>query len=311
MKKNLFLMMGAIVALSLVGCNNEKGGGNEPEPEKTVTFNMTATNATATTIDITITPSDTTVFYFANILDANVFDVYSEDSIAIILLAQMEADYEQYADAYKEQGYGDNFAEVELFRGALDGQTVSGLDPETNYILFAFVVDTATIAKKGDFAKKSFTTLAVQKSNNQISFAQDANEKNIIHVTATTEDPYLWIYGPAEEVTAETALATLEGNIDYYKQMGDAYGIDFLSMLLSVGNEDIDTKENFEMGDEGDYIFFACGVEGGIANTDAFLSDIINVTTDMCADTTQTTEPEAIAPRRAVKATVAPKMKKF
>lgn len=288
MKKvfNLFLMAGAVVALA--SCNP---GNNNPENGKgEVTFEVTVSNVKATTAQVDIKPSADTVAYYFDIVEAeDLKDFESKEAYADTLITFMKA----YVDYIIESGWGDFYGVSSvndiLSRGA-DGYEFTDLDPETGYVALAFCVDTVNFEPVGKVAFKEFTTIAIQKSENVISFVQDADNKALIHINATNDDPYLWAY-----IEKDTLSAYYDGDAAEYMSdlvsVLDEFG--YLDYLISEGSEDYLTSD--EITEPAMYTFIAVGLKGTVINTDAFTADI-DVTADMCG-----TEEEIAdeAPRKA------------
>lgn len=297
MKKNLFLMMGAIVALSLVGCNKEQGGGNEPEPEKTVAFNIQVTDITATTANVTVEPSDTNAYYYYDVLDAALFDQYTEDSIAAILLSNMADQWEQMGAIYEQYLGIDNMIDAFMSKGN-DGYEYSELTPNTDYIAFAFQIDTAALKIKGTMTKKAFKTGEIEMSDNVITVSIDAD--NNIVVTTTNDDPYnLAIF---DNATVLEQGYTDQEIIDYLVEDAATYG-------TYAGGLQQPTTSVFSAGEEGDYLFAAVGCNGA-ATTELF-KYVLTITSDMVApaEADDETEPAQIVRKAHIKAVKAPARK--
>ena len=288
MKKvfNLFLMAGAVVALA--SCNP---GNNNPDNGKgEVTFEVTVSNVKATTAQIDIKPSADTVAYCFNIVEAeDLKEFESKEAYADTLITYMKA----YVDYIIEAGLGEymgvSSANDILSIGA-DGYEFSDLDPETGYVALAFCVDTVNFKPVGKVAFKEFTTTAIKKSENVISFVQDADNKALIHINATNNDPYLWMLIEKDTLAyyyGGDAAECISDYVSYLDELG------YLDYFISEGSEEYLTSD--EITEPAMYTFIAVGLEGTVINTDAFTADI-DVTADMCG-----TEEEIAdeAPRKA------------
>ena len=285
MKKlfSLMLMAGAMVAL--VSCDPS----NNPE-EGNASFEITVSDVKATTASVAIKPTaNDFAYYFDVVSEEDLKEYASKEAYADTLITFMK----EYVDAIIEAGLGDYYGvsdASEILSQGEDGYDFTDLDPETKYFAIAFKVNTKTFKPEGKVAFKDFTTTAIQKSSNVITFTQDATNKALIHVNATNNDPYIWAYISKSDLTEYydgSALECMKDNIDYWNENYD------LSTLISTGSETWLTTS--EITEPALYVFMAVGLEGTTMTTDVFTQEI-DVTQDMCG-----TEETASAPRRVAR----------
>lgn len=282
------LMAGAMVAL--VSCdpsnNPVEGGGDD-----NASFEITVSDVKATTASVAIKPTaNDFAYYFDLVSEEDLKEYASKEAYADTLITFMK----EYVDEIIESGYGDYYGvsdASEILSKGEDGYDFTDLDPETKYFAIAFKVNTETFKPEGKVAFKDFTTTAIQKSNNVITFTQDATNKALIHINATNDDTYYW--GLIEK---DTLQAYYGGDATEY--MGDLIAyldqLDYLSYFLSNGSETYLTSN--EITEPAMYVFMAVGLEGTTMTTDVFTQEI-DVTQDMCGEE----EEEASAPRRVAK----------
>ena len=284
MKKlfNLFLTAGAMVALAACDPNPAE---NPNEGNDSANFEITVSNVKATTATVAVKPAaDDFMYYFDMVAESDLKKYASKEAYADTLITYIK----EVCDAgWGESLFGGPEAKDMLSR-VEEGYNFTGLDPETKYFAIAFKVNAETFKPEGKVAFKDFTTIAVQKSENVITFVQDADNKALIHINATNNDSY--IYAWIEKDTLDTyfegdAKECLELNIQYWDEDG------LLSYYISNGSEEMVTTRYFTK--PALYTFMAVGLDGTVMTTDVFTADI-DVTKDMCG----TEEGETGAPRR-------------
>lgn len=294
------LFCGALVAALATSCTpnppDENNGNNGSDtiatttPTDPVTFSIVVTDITSTTANVAVNPSDNNVLYYYDVLAAEIFDEYTDAQVASILLEDMVEDYEENKAEYEESYGVTDFADAYLSSGA-DNWDFSGLTASTTYYAFAFAIDTTTMTVSGDLTKESFTTTEVIPSDNVLSFTQDADDKTLITVNATNDDPYVWTYITTEELATYYDGDVTEAWLDYVALL-DAYG--FLDWLLSYGTETFYTTDNFT--EAGEYVLMAAGYNGG--QTTEVVTYTLTVTEDMIGAEDESGDDMLVAPKR-------------
>ncbi|MBO7458292.1 MAG: hypothetical protein J6T80_03455 [Paludibacteraceae bacterium] len=143
MKKFFIIAAAAIIALTFNACKDK----NAPDDKKKVTFAIEAQDVTSTTAKVVVTPSDSTIYYYFDLLTAaDLAAGYNADS----LVADMKA-------SIKENGY--KFPKY-LSQGK-DSWEWDGLFPETEYTIYALQFDSA-YNRVGDWTLFKFTTLTLE-----------------------------------------------------------------------------------------------------------------------------------------------------
>lgn len=133
--------------------------------KKDVSFTITVENVTYKSADITCVPSDETAYFLLSCEKAAYVDQFTTD--ADLINADMEYFYEKYGESYTEHKYE---SYEQLFLEGLcsvgtEEWTPSPLDPETEYVVYAFAVDAELNPITSTVPKVRFTTEAKPVEN--------------------------------------------------------------------------------------------------------------------------------------------------
>ena len=133
--------------------------------KKDVSFTITVENVTYKSADITCVPSDETAYFLLSCEKAAYVDQFTTD--ADLIQADMEYFYEKYGESYTEHKYE---SYEQLFLEGLcsvgtEEWTPSPLDPETEYVVYAFAVDAELNPITSTVPKVRFTTEAKPVEN--------------------------------------------------------------------------------------------------------------------------------------------------
>lgn len=283
------LMIGAMVAL--VSCDPKT---NDPTtPTDGATFAIAVSDITASSATVAVTPSDTAIYYYYDVIDeASLLEYESKEAYADSLVDYMPV-YVEWYNSYYGAYYGTISVEDFLIKG-YDEYEFDDLDASTKYYVLAFQINATEWKRVGNVSFKEFTTPVLPKSDNIITFSHTDGD-SIINITTTNDDDYLWVYIQKDTLDAyyESVEDCFEDYLNYYI---DYYG-SWFSLLLSSGDEEINTKEYFDTPDK--YVFMAANIyNSSVINSDVFSFEI-DVTQDMCgeAEDDDTTE-DAAAPRK-------------
>lgn len=292
--KKLFnlLLMGTMVAL--VACDPVNPN---PTPTPTATtFEITVSDITATTANVSVKPSNDTVYYFTDLLEEDDLQEYASiEAYADSLLDYIPAYVEWY-----NANYGPYYGKItieDMFIKGLDEYDYEELEPSTKHYVFAFQVDLNEMKRVGDVTTKEFTTPELKKSENIISFNHNEGD-TIINITTTNEDDYFFVYIAKDTLNKyfDSPEECFESSLEYYV---DYYG-SFFVLVLSSGDEEINTKEYFTKPDT--YVFLAANMYGTTINSEVFTAEI-NVTQDMCGVEEAENEnvTKAVSPRKLLR----------
>ena len=133
--------------------------------KKDVSFTITVENVTYKSAEINCVPSDGTAYYLLSCEKAAYVDQFTTD--ADLIQADMEYFYEKYGESYTEHKYE---SYEQLFLEGLcsvgtEEWTPSPLDPETEYVVYAFAVDAELNPITSTVPKVRFTTEAKPVEN--------------------------------------------------------------------------------------------------------------------------------------------------
>lgn len=251
MKKLYFLILLALVAVNMAFAQK---------------FNceIELSNLTSTSVDVTFNPADDSTPYLYNILMDEVYVEYGEAGIAQTLKDQMDAEISRYA------GFGMTITYDKFVKRGTAEKSFSGLNPNTQYVIFAYEVDMNTGMNVGDFAITVFTTPSLAQSENVITLSYDEKTR-CLNITTTNDDPYFFIYETDAEYsktypdrTQTSLLSELQSWVDAARQWK------FLDRFVFSGNQTIDVQEFYtqNLSDLGmrtnDYIAMVAPYSGAI-----------------------------------------------
>lgn len=255
MKKYL-LITTAVLALAFTAC---KPG---PKPEKEVTFQIEVNDITASEASVKVTPSDANVPYYFDVVSVEYYESFASDQALVV-------DYVAYFNSvikeYAQYGYAltiDSFLSV-----GPDDYDFSGMSPETNYYVIAFVLDSTKTALKGNLTKVPFTTLEVQQVN--LLFEPAMGDTAVLFIPSNDEITYFSTYIDADTLAATgyTAEQYFDAFATYVKGY---YGEYFEYFFVLQGTSMVPFSE-LEAGHS--YKFLAKAYEAGIFNSDLAIVD--------------------------------------
>jgi hypothetical protein len=259
MKKYLMIISAAVLALSFTACNNEP-------TKKACTFDIAVSEIAATEATVTVTPSDTNAYYYYSVVDAKTFEAYAKDTIVQSIISNIQ----YYVDAYNQHGIATKFTDF-LNKGA-DTYTFDELNGNTNYVVFAFAVDTLKKAIDGEMFTKPFTT--AQVPNVSLDFNVQFTDTAVFVIPNDNKIEYLYTIIETDTLAAYN-LAPQQALEQYNEYMAQAYSEHYgmtitLSDLTTTGGLYISfegAEENgFTLGAE--YMFIARAYTGGTFNSD-------------------------------------------
>ena len=132
----------------LVACKDR------PTPVVVTTFEIEVTDVDTTSAFVTVTPSDTNTWYYYDAMPVEFYQEYENaDELAADYIAWIEDEV-----AYCQE-YGLDYVFEDWLSQGTDSYLYEELISNTEYVAFAFAVDTFTHAKVGPFYHKNFTTL--------------------------------------------------------------------------------------------------------------------------------------------------------
>jgi hypothetical protein len=231
MKKIIGILSIALVALGFISC---KGGKNSSEPEmKGKDFTIKVSSITATTANLEVLPKDESALYYIGVEPSADLDA---SRLNIDTLSQ-DADWYIQITIALYGVYGEDMSYEDcLFKGKITGEDglVDELMPETEYIVYAFKMDTTGKAS-GEMAYVAFKTLPVVPDSTttlKVSDAvlYDATMDGYWELIAAPADSSVVLYlSPDESETLDGEYNTAD--LNYYSYMYIEKGKQELSIL--------------------------------------------------------------------------------
>lgn len=269
MKKYFYLFVAAVAALAMTSCDK-----NKPEdPGKGANFTIKVSDITTLSATVTVTPKDTSALYYFDCLPKELLEEYTDEE-----LLEEELSYLlQMVEFYNAYGLAVSFEDF-LSKGE-DSYDFDKLDPETEYVAFAFLVDLETKSAVAGLEKKEFTTSAKEMSANKVTVTY---ADGVINITTTNNDPYVFYaeykadYEEYEPDYSNASLCeSLDEWINAYISMYAEYGYemtwgDFLEggFLVYSGNKTFTVDEWFAEEDGsiagGEAVAYAAPYKGYI-----------------------------------------------
>jgi len=250
MKKSILMLFTVVGMLFFTACNNE------PKPVP-VTFDITASEITAGSALVTVTPSDTNVLYYFDLFSAENFAGYETPMTAAEDL--LEYVKEGVAE-YQEYGY-----DVELVDWLSQGQDsyrFSGLSAETEYVVVAFCVDTATEAIVGSVYHNSFTTPQVEEV--ELMFEAAISDTAIWFLPNSDEIEYFAMYVDTDTLQSYGFTAA-----EYFEYLVNYYG-EYIEYFLMNGPIYVELSELIP---GSTYVFAARAYAAGVWNSPLFTAN--------------------------------------
>ena len=249
MKKILFIFT-LVLGMLFTAC--------KPEPKPTTTsFNIVVSDITESTAFVTVEPSDTTVFYYFDVMPAEYWDEYEGDTAIAREYLEWIADEVEYYNAYD---YPVEF--IDWLSQGNDSYNFEGLTANKEYVAFAFEVDTATNMMVGDLYKVRFTTLAVEPT--LLTFELANSDTALWFLPNSDEITYFADYVSVDTLTVYEITATeyFDADVEYYGE--------YISYFTQKGPIYLPWSY---LNPGTTYVFLARAYTGGEWNSDLFTTE--------------------------------------
>ena len=264
MKRLFPLLCTTLVLAFLFSCSKEE---SDTPSKKELSFTFQVSEPTATAVEFTITPDDASLTYFAHYIRKS---AYVDDQT---LKADDRALIEQLA---ADQGI--TFTEAlsqSLLRGEEQGE-IEELDPDTEYILYAYRMDESGIAdgavSRYEFRTQlppepevTFTFTTSNASYTSLTIATEASDPQTLFCTDLMEATYFELLGGNESAVLQyfTELAA-------YTASSNGMKVEEFIKAMSVRGSD--EYEYTDLTQDTDYYAYAVIVdeEGNISDQCAF-----------------------------------------
>lgn len=218
------------------------------------TFDITVTDIGASAATVSVTPSKTDVPYYFDLITKADYEANGGNEDAI---AQAVSSFLSFLMDYYGETLENTVASI-VSTGPDSYAYESGLDPETEYYVFACGL-TSDGRINTDVGMKAFKTEAVKPSTNV--FTMDISNitatGSLVTLTTTNDDPYIIDVWPT---------ADLEGlsDAEIVSAVEETYG-SFIGFVVSTGDMELDNEGYLEP--ETDYTAFVFGYDSGTATT--------------------------------------------
>ena len=246
MKTGKFLWLLAAVGAMAAGCNENNGPEQPVEPPATPDFTFGFKDVTSSGATVEVTPLDNSAYYTWDLMTTANFDKQYEDNDALIdehvsyLWTQLEK-YQEEVDA--------NGTLIDLLNIGFDSQRINGLEPGTEYTVFAFSIDSdGTPARNA--VVTSFTTKTFEVAD-KCTFDINADEISQLSFsfTVTPSDNATKYYvglADGEDLKQSTPEDIALGMI----RLGNTAEIDWSNTdLLISGKHTLDTYKDLGIND--------------------------------------------------------------
>lgn len=243
--------------------------------ETSVNYAITVSNVTATSASVMVTPADSST-YFWDLMDVNTYDSLANGLYAKYGYNDVFSYCKDYLDYMIElyAAYGYSLTYADLIYSGVDAYNYEDLDPETEYVVFAFQMGTDGVGV-APIDTVHFTTAEVAASTNVITLSANAG---VVSIATTNNDPYFFWMESLEEYQSyqlDFSEASLVDEIDGWIYSMKYYGIDPLYAVLS-GNDTYSLEEFYanwydEVPEAGDYVALAAPYDGVVNGTPAYV----------------------------------------
>lgn len=259
MKKNFTLVCAAIVALGLNAAprqfNGQIGANGKPEFKhflqhveahhrarkaanallENENFAIQISDITAMSADVAITPVDKMAAYMYGYVDAASYAAASEAELADEMKSQLDYIIMIYSIFGEEMTYAD-FASVGDY-----SETLTDLESNTEYVVFAYLLDLESGLALSAFDTAHFTTQSMEMSDNIISMSY-AN--GVLQISTTNDDPYFFIFeskADYEYYQSDYSEASIKAEIKDWISTADEYGV--LGYLVFSGDTALNVND--------------------------------------------------------------------
>lgn len=238
-------------------------------PAAGTNFTISVSEITATGASVSITPAEENQTYLATVLEKSVIEGFEDDAA---LVAEVKSEMDDLIEYYTQYGYTVSYADF-CYTGA-DVMPVSSLDPETEYAVIAYGIDTETAAATTAVEAAYFTTTEAAQSENVLTLTYEDGK---LYVKTTTNDP--WIYIPESvaeynKYQADLSQESVNAEMDDWAYTLDYYGVS--DVFTFTGDQTIDLNEVYSnyFSSAGlvagtEYMVLAAGYADGLRTTDA------------------------------------------
>lgn len=190
-------------------------------------FKVTVSDVKSTSFVVNAVPGDKEMDYLLNVIPAKAAEGMSDDDL-------YKYDVDFYSDMDAGAGW-ESVAREYLVRGDIKDKTVENMKPQTEYLVYAYGVDPATIERRTPITRVKVSTLAPEtvKADFNIELASVEGLEIKAEVAAEGYDGYFkagvfsnFAEGDSEETLKEKIQAKWADDVQLYGWMG--YSVDMI-----------------------------------------------------------------------------------
>lgn len=255
MKRILYVL--AFVAL-LASCNKEAIYTTRP---CRIDINLEQKNVTASYAIAEFTPQNVSTYYYADVVPMERFKgIKDEQRFMQLCVDSLYRDYINWRYEYlvKSEKYIANFANHCLCYGS-DSRYFKDLNPENDYVLFAFCVNPETNQPIGQLYSLPFRTSVLKRSDMtfQVMFLEREDGTYVSVVPSDDDENFVWEWED-KDYFSENKI-TVEEYAEYLKKTYKEYGMG--EYMYSKGSQSYKCQPG-DLEDGHEYIVLAIGYDG-------------------------------------------------
>jgi len=185
-----------------------------------VNFTMSVADTTATSAETTITPNDSETLYMYSCVPLAAYDTLTETDIAASFQETMDYYILMY---YYYSGVTFTYGDFAMSGAAKD--TITSLEPGTEYVLFAYVMDTTTGLAASAFDTIHFTTKSIPMSENVITMNYI---NDTLYIATTNDDPYFFIFESQDDYDyyqSDLSDESVKAELEEWIEQADQYSM--------------------------------------------------------------------------------------
>lgn len=198
-------------------------------------FSFQISDITAMSADVAITPVDKTAAYMYGYVDAASYAAASEAELANEMKSQLDYMIMIYSI------FGEEITYADLASVGDDAVSLTDLEPNTEYVVFVYLLDLESGLALSAFDTAHFTTQSMEMSDNIISMSY-ANDS--LYISTTNDDPYFFIFeskADYEYYQPDYSEASIKAEIKDWISSADEYGM--LGYLVFYGDTAINVND--------------------------------------------------------------------
>lgn len=218
------------------------------------TVQLTLDGTTSTTATVTAKVSDEEGYYYCGYATRSEVQKKKDSELTELIMNSIQTTIKQYA------AYGMQISIADLLMQGSKQLTASGLEPSTEYTLFAFGIDVESMLCSS-VSRIDCKTQDVVPSSNVFQFAIDSisGTKVYFTVTPSNDDPYACQIASSAQVAQQGGA---KGFMEYARQYFNTYLSSYGGWDAAISTGVLHTSLS-SAKDSTEYTIIAAGFEGG------------------------------------------------